>query len=116
MKKPRVVRVVGVLFVLGAVSTPAAHATTLVERAEKEVRARVCKEEYGYGVINCSETIDPYVDEVDAIADPVVGLVAGKAFEVVGDAQEWVQRAPGYLEEQVHYVSCWMLDPTNPEC
>lgn len=101
---------------LGLVA-PAAQAdtvvnSTIVEYVYNAVRDRACTEEHGYGVVNCSETIDPIIADAVGQADPVVEI----ALWAVAVARQEAEELPGTVARQVNYVYCWMVDPTDPYC
>lgn len=99
----------------GAMAGPA-QASTIVQEAIDAVRARVCVDEHGYGVINCSETIDPVVDEVGNTISPATDIVIEKV-NTARETADWaVENGPGIVKDKVNYVYCWVVDPTDPYC
>ena len=95
----------------GVMATPA-KAQEVVDELVDDVRARVCVEEHGYGVVDCSATIDPHVDEVKDTIEPVVESAEGWARFAGAVAWAVVQSAPGVG----NYAYCWVVDPENPYC
>lgn len=102
-------RKIAVLFAAASIVASAAVATPanaqVVDEVVDDVRARVCVEEHGYGVVNCSETVDPYVDPVKPWANYAVGLAFWAVFG-----------GPEIVKGQANYAYCWMVDPENTYC
>ena len=97
---------------LGFAPAALAYDSTIVEDTIELVRDRVCTDEHGYGVIDCSQEVDPYVQEVKDRVGPVVSTAVDTAKMAVEEAE----KVPGIAEETVEYVVCWMVYPEDPYC
>ena len=115
MKKIAVCFGAAAILASGAMAGPA-QASTIVQDTINAVRDRVCVEEHGYGVVDCSQTIDPVVGEIGNTISPATDLVV-EGVNTARETAEWAaENGPGIVKDEVNYVYCWMVNPTNPYC
>ena len=100
----------------GAMVAPVHANTNIVEETWDDVRARVCTEEHGYGVVDCSQQVDPIIAGVVETIRPASDLANETLDSAEATATQLAEDAPGIVEDRVNYVYCWMVDPENPYC